>query len=214
MKRGLYIVIDGLDGSGKGTIFEILKLHYRDWRTLQEVDRRGPIQVIHTREPGGTDLGEKLRGLILNDYMDGFTEFSLFLAQRRHLRKEVIEPSLVKGVNVISDRSDSSTWAFQIYGRQREELKPLFRDTMKFLEPLPDLYIFLDLSVEVAQERLLSRKRRGGDMDRIDGESLEFHARAREGFLTFKSEVAVPCVYIDASRKPEEVAADVLVALP
>lgn len=210
MKKGLYIVIDGLDGSGKGTIFDILKVHYPDWRMLEEVDKGGPIQVIHTREPGGTGLGEKLRNLILLDYMDGFTEFCMLLAQRRHLRRELVEPSLVRGVSVISDRSDSSTWAFQIYGRERYELKNLFRDTMKFLDPLPDLYIFLDLPVEVARERLLFRQTRGGNMDRIDSESLDFHARAREGFLSFKAEVGVPCVYIDASRKPEAVAADVI----
>jgi dTMP kinase len=142
--------------------------------------------------------------------MDGLTEFFLFLAQRRDIRKTLIEPALLRGETVISDRSDSSTFAFQIYGRHQHDLLPLFRETRNLLSPLPDLYIILDVPTEVAQARLAARQRRAGDFDRIDSESIEFHERVRQGFLQLKSEVACPCIFIDATRPPSEVAIDVV----
>jgi dTMP kinase len=209
MKQGLYIVIDGLDGAGKGEVFKALAFHYPDIATEDDGIPKGPLRVKYLREPGGTELGEELRPLIRHRKMDPITEFFLLLAQRKEIRN-VISDLLAQGVVVISDRSDSSTFAFQIVGRDRSVLESFFWETQKLLSPTPDLYIILDLPAEVAKARTEERNDSGGDRDRIDDMPVEFHERVREGFHLFSKAVDVPHVFIDATKSPDEVARDVV----
>ncbi|MEN9881383.1 MAG: hypothetical protein RLZZ308_566 [Candidatus Parcubacteria bacterium] len=197
MKHGLYVAFDGLDGSGKGTVLEKVKQRYP--------------KIMYTREPGGTDVAEKIRSLILCEQMSSVTEFFLFLAQRSDMRSSFVQKYIENGVHVISDRADSSTFAFQIKGRKCFNLETLFWETRTFLPPHPNLYVIFDLPAEVASERSSQRALSGGDSNRIDQESIDFHRRVRDGFLEFGKHV--PCVYIDATKKPEEVAHDVFEVL-
>ena len=108
VKKAKYIVLDGIDGSGKSSIIERLGVVFVEpTKPLEELRREGIVgkHSVITREPGGTPLGEKLRGLILNDTMTSFTEMCLLVAQRAEIRKEVVESFLFAGVNVFSDRS-------------------------------------------------------------------------------------------------------------
>jgi dTMP kinase len=209
MKQGLYIVIDGLDGAGKGEVFKALAHHYPDINTEVSGVSKGPLRVKYKREPGGTELGEEIREMILNKDMDPVTEFFLFLAQRKEVRNS-ISAILAQGICVISDRSDSSTFAFQIVGRELSQVEPLFWNAQKLFNPKPDLYIILDLPAEVAKARTEKRKIGGGDSDRIDDMPLAFHERVRQGFHFFCENVDVPHVFIDATKSPEEVAYDVV----
>jgi len=211
MKRGAYIVLDGIDGAGKTDVLQTLRLHYPSV-SESEYGKDADILVDYTREPGGTPLGEKIRSLLLDkdNTMEAETEFFLFLAQRIEVRKRIDE-FLSKGVSIISDRSDSSTYAFQIHGRRKRDLMVPFWNLQEFLNPKPDLYIILDLPAEVAQDRLKKRSDVVGVYDRIDQEGIDFHQRVRDGFISFRGTSRIPCVFVDATRAPGAVAIDVVV---
>lgn len=200
---GRYIVIDGIDGAGKGFLFETLQ---KAFPPLSKDEQK----FVYTREPGGTPVGEKIREVLLNDYMSPLSEFFLFLAQRKEVRDQVVEPALLRGIHVISDRSDSSTFAYQIRGRQHPALEKSFWKTRKEITPVPSLYIFLDLDPKVAAERLSRRKSDGGEGDRFDTENIEFFTRVRQGFIDFAKEVFAPVIFVDASASKEEVAQEVV----
>lgn len=194
---GNYIVIDGIDGGGKGVLFEALS---KEFPTFS----KGEKKFCYTREPGGLSVGEKIREILLHDYVSPRSEFFLFLAQRKELRDQLIAPTLLKGVHVISDRSDSSTFAYQIRGRNTQELEGEFWATRETFPPLPTLYVFLDLDPKIAAERLRQRKEKGGD--RFDNQDLEFFIRVRNGFIEFSKKVTTPCLFVDASQEKEKVA--------
>ncbi len=179
-KTGEYIVVDGIDGGGKGALFESLN---KEFATLVD----GKPSFYFTREPGGTELGQKIRELLLHKYMSPESELDLFHAQRRELRASVLRDILVSGAHVISDRSDSSTFAYQVRGRNRPELENQFwlkRDT---LLPLPTFYVFLDLDPEIAAGRIAGRNEDSGD--RFDRENVQFFTRVRQGFIDFAKKV-------------------------
>lgn len=202
-KKGKFIVIDGLDGCGKGTQMKLLE---------EKLFTFG--DVIFTREPGGTPYAEKIRGLILDDSAadtDVQTQFFLFLAARNeHMKKKVI-PALEAGTHVISDRADSSTWAFQIYGGENMSLRGRFLLTREWVleNHEPNLYIVLDLSPEEAFER--SKNDSVRSQTHFDLRELPFHKNVRDGFLEFGK--MFPVRIIDASRTKEEIHADILKAV-
>ncbi|MEK7531765.1 MAG: dTMP kinase [Patescibacteria group bacterium] len=193
MRQGKYIVIDGVDGCGKGTQIDLLRSKY------------GNDSFLFVREPGGNPYAEKIRNLILdsdapNQQVSARTEFLLFFAARNHLLETTVGPALDKGKSVISDRADSSTWAFQIRGGEESGLTWWFQKMRIWIvRPQPDLYIILDLPAEVAQRRL------GKDSERIqshfDQRKMEFHERVREAFREFASKH--PVLILDAEKSPE-----------
>lgn len=200
MNRGKFIVIDGMDGSGKGTQI----------RLLQEKLREKP--VIFTREPGGSPLGEEIREILLRkegNPRHPLADLFLFFASRASHVEDTVTPARKQGTHDISDRYASSTYAFQIYGEERQEFGPLFDAVMSNLDKekyWPDLYIFLDLPGEVAYERRsrdASQEKSGFDL-----KPLEYHLRTREGFKEFAKKYG-PAVLVDANRPPEEIHADI-----
>lgn len=213
-KRGKFIVVDGMDGSGKGTQLSLLRGKLKDY------------PVHYTREPGGngSDTAEFLRRVILEPKNfaitpNPFCDFFLFWASRVQHINDVVEPRRESGVHVISDRYDSSTWAFQIFGEQ-QNFRSLFHDIRYRLPDIcrPDAYIFLDLPAEVAFER--RSKDAGQTKSRFDLKPLEYHERVRHGFRQFKREVVEDSStvhLIDADRAPqvihEEIASLVLAIL-
>lgn len=191
-KRGKFIVLEGGEGSGKGTI----SAH------LQKV-LKGE-NVIFTREPGGTPLGEKLRTLIFNEKMCTMSELLLFEAGRAEHMEQVIIPNLLRGTNVICDRFDASTFAYQIEARWKKQHAKFFElvNTVVVAGAIPDLYLFCDIPPEAALARRLGSM---GEINRFDNEELDFHKAVYRGYKNFFKDKRF--VSIDATNGISEVVA-------
>jgi len=202
MSDGKLIVIDGMDGSGKGT--QIGK--------LREALSGKP--VAFTREPGGALKAEEIRKLLLSKGHTStpLADFLLFWASRALHIEKVVLPVLGSGNSLISDRFDSSTYAFQICGEERPELLNsfLYCRSLVMGSFVPDAYIFLDLPAEVAFER--RKKDSGQEKSRFDVKPIEYHKRVRKGFQTFppRNSVSSPVYIVDANRSPEEIFEEML----
>ena len=202
--RGWFITIEGPDGAGKTTQVEGLAAHLR----------AAGHEVVLTREPGGTWLGEQIREVLLRDTRssaptDALTDAFLFNAARRQLVAEVIEPALDAGRTVLCARFADSTLAYQGYGAgvPLEALRSLEAVATGGLRP--DLTILLDLPVEAG----LTRKA-PGDVNRFEAEfDVAFHRRVREGFLALAVAEPTRFVVVDAARSAEEVATAVNAAV-
>ena len=201
--RGWFITIEGPDGAGKTTQVERLAAHLRARR----------LDVLLTREPGGTWLGEQLRAVLLGRTesatpTDALTDAFLFNAARRQLVTEVIEPALSAGQTVLCARFADSTLAYQGYGGgvALEQLRALEAVATGGLRP--DLTILLDLPVEAG----LTRKA-PGDVNRFEAEfDLAFHRRVRQGFIALAVAEPTRFVVIDAARSTDDVATAVTTA--
>ncbi len=192
-KKGILVVVEGMDGAGKDTQIEFLKEHLKG---------KG---VVYVREPGGTKQSEAIRDVILLQNYDPSTEALLFYAARNELIKQVIEPALSAGNIVVSNRFELSTFAYQVYGRQKN-IRPLIADLSKHIVgSLRAHYFFFDLPAAVAKQRIESR----GDESRFDRERQEFFDRLRAGYKKELKKVKYAHI-IDASRSIDEVKADFL----
>lgn len=197
---GWFITIEGPDGAGKTTQADALADHLR---------RRGH-DVLLTREPGGTWLGERVRELLLartgsTAPTDPVTDAILFNAARRQLVTEVIRPALTRGSTVVCARYADSTLAYQGYGAgvPLDRLRALQAMATDGLQP--DLTVLLDVPVETGLER-----KAPGDVTRFEAEfDLPFHRRVRDGFLALAGASPGRFVVIDATRSPDEVASAV-----
>ncbi|MDX1568725.1 MAG: dTMP kinase [Longimicrobiales bacterium] len=172
MSEGLFIVLEGIEGAGKSTQIRLLA----EW---MEEKGRPPLT---TREPGGTDVGEEIREILLSwkhVSIPSETELFLILAARAAFVRDVVEPALTRGEVVLADRYDLSTLAYQGYGRELDlELVERAND-LATGGCRPDLYLLLDIEVEEG----LARQRRGGkEEDRIEGAGIAFLRRVREGY--------------------------------
>lgn len=197
--RGKFIVIDGVGGSGKTTQIKLLK---------SALGKR----LIVTHEPGGAPRAEKIRDVLLRGYRgrpSPLMDFFLFWAARVEHVRELIEPALQKGKNVISDRFDSATFAFQIHAEQSPELEALFWETRKTVlkKAMPDAYILLDLSPEAAAKR---RAGRAPTTDRFDERDAAFQKRVRAGYQAFAKKIGARVYVINSNREPAEVNADIV----
>jgi dTMP kinase len=190
---GTFIVLEGGEGAGKSTVLAALS------KQLRQEGR----DVVETREPGGTPLGERIRALILESrgVDDALTELLLFEAARAHLVASVIRPALERGAVVLCDRFTASSVAYQGYGRG------LGRDVVERANAIaaqgltPDLTLLLDLPVEVG----LSRRDTAGGRNHFDRETVSFHQRVRDGFLALAAESPSTWLVIDASEPLERV---------
>jgi dTMP kinase len=190
----VFITLEGPEGGGK---------------TLQIVSlaaflRQQGYDVLTTREPGGTSIGEQVRGILSNldnTAMQPRTEILLFQASRAQLVEQVIRPHLTRKGLVISDRYADSTLAYQGYGRQLplEALRMIIDFATGSLKP--DLTLLLDLDVDAG----LRRKQNGGEWNRLDAESRAFHARVRAGYMELAALEPQRWVTIDAAKPVEEV---------
>lgn len=171
MKKGKFIVIEGVDGAGKGTQINLLK----DFL----INKKKMHNFVFLREPGGTRQGEKIREIILNYDISSKTELLLFYASRNELLINHIIPALKEGKNVICDRYELSTFAYQIYGRNQKENKKLIGILQKEISIIPDKYYFFDLNVETAKIRTKLRNEKN---TRFDNEEVAFFNRVRGGY--------------------------------
>ena len=167
--RGKFITLEGMDGAGKSThIPDIIKL----------LESKG-VEVISTREPGGTVLGEQLRALLLNEAMHPETETLLMFAARREHIAKVIEPGLARGAWVLSDRFTDATYAYQSGGRGVSAEKVISLEAWVQGNLQPDLTLLFDVPVEVSVARLASAR----SPDKFERESAEFFTLIRNAYL-------------------------------
>jgi dTMP kinase len=190
----MFITIEGGEGAGKTTMME---------RMVTWLEARGH-KVVHTREPGGTELAEKLRAILLDKNtvgLSGQAELLLMFASRAQHLAEVIRPALQRGETVLCDRFTDATWAYQGGGRGL----PL--DDIGILERLvhgdlqPDLTVLLDLPVAQG----LRRASRRGEADRFEEESCGFFERVRQAYLRRAESAPGRFAVVDASVSVEEV---------
>ncbi|SDO92073.1 thymidylate kinase [Ralstonia sp. 25mfcol4.1] len=188
--RGRFITFEGIDGAGKST--------HIDWVAGRLRER---ATVVTTREPGGTPLGEDLRGLLLHRKMDLETEALLMFAARREHIAEVIEPALARGDWVISDRFTDATFAYQGGGRglPRERLEVLEQWVQGNLQP--DLTLLFDVPLETAAQRLAGAR----EPDKFEAESRAFFERTRAEYLRRAAEAPGRFRVIDATRSIDEI---------
>lgn len=167
---GKFITLEGIDGAGKSSHIEFIS---------QCIRQRG-CRVLSTREPGGTELGEKLRSLLLHETMHAETEVLLMFASRREQLARTIEPLLAAGTWVVCDRFTDSTYAYQCGGRglPAERVAAIEQWVHGHLQP--DLTLLFDAPLEVARERL---NRNTPDPDKFEREQGAFFARVRANYL-------------------------------
>ncbi len=204
-RRGRFITFEGPDGSGKSTQAE----------RLAAVLRADGLDVVLTREPGGTPLGERVRAVLLDRDAAGRhsprADALLFSAARAQHVDDVIEPALVRGAVVVCDRYADSTAAYQGYGSglSLDELRRLEAFATRGLRP--DLVILLDLSVTAGMGRRLAGE--PGSVNRFespDAFDAAFHERVRAGFLALAAADPERWRVVDADRPADEIAQDVV----
>lgn len=199
MKRGKFIVFEGGDGSGKDTQIHLVQ------KALLDTD------IVYTKEPGGTKLGNTLREILLGSEYQPLafeTEALLFLADRAEHMTKIVQPALKAGKHVISNRSWLSFVAYQIYGRNGQILMPLVElaHTTIYKGAEPDAVILLDLPVAVTLERIKARHK---PITSIEAEPSAFHERVRQGFLeTVKN--TKQALIVDGTASPEHIHQEVL----
>jgi dTMP kinase len=185
-----FISFEGIDGCGKSTLLGLL------CKWLDEAD----ISYIVTREPGGTVLGEKIRGLLLDPSSRGMNqqaEVLLYTASRAQLASEVIHPSLQRGLWVISDRYIDATLAYQGYGRGLDIKRLHWIQEWATRSLWPHHTILLDCEVQVAFDR---QKERNHKADRIELENRIFHQRVRDGYLDLARSEPERFIVLDAAK--------------
>jgi dTMP kinase len=190
-----FIAFEGINGCGKTT------LH----RGLSAKLSTAGHQVVNTREPGGTPLGQELRKLLLNwqgEAKSPRAELLLFAADRAEHVDKVIRPALDRGSWVLCDRFLYSTITFQGHGRGLNRTWIDQANSLAVQNTLPDLVILLDLPPDEAFKRIASRT--GSDPDAFEHEHLDFHTRIRDGFLECAQELPTPFLLLDGRRTPEE----------
>ncbi|CAD5992552.1 dTMP kinase [Agreia sp. COWG] len=194
--RGLFITLEGGDGSGKSTQAALLE----SW--LQESDR----VVLRTREPGGTDFGAEVREIVLHStgHISPRAEALLYAADRAHHISTKVRPAIERGDVVIQDRYLDSSVAYQGAGRvlDADEIRGLSLWAAEGL--LPDVTILLDLDEQVARGRLDSARSR---FDRLENEKSEFHGRVRAAFLELARAEPARFLVLDATLPVERLAA-------
>jgi dTMP kinase len=197
-QRGKFITFEGLDGCGKSTQLERLAAALR----AQEID------VVTTREPGGTSVGERIRAVLLDSRtagLDSHAEMALMFASRAQLIAEVIQPALAAGKWVLCDRFTDSTEAYQGGGRQLGSAPVLELHKILCGDLWPDLTILMDSDVSYSVSRARRRNKTAEhDENRFEKESRAFFTRVREAFLAIAAREPDRIVTIDA-RPPIEV---------
>ncbi|WP_079420172.1 dTMP kinase [Thiomonas intermedia] len=190
-RPGLFISLEGIDGAGKSTQLQ----------AVVDVLRAADREVVLTREPGGTEIGEKIRDLLLHQTMRPATEALLMFAARQEHVLQVIEPALLNGVDVVCDRFTAATLAYQGGGKgiPTERLDALARWVHPGLQP--DVIVLIDVPPEVAAQRLAQTRQR----DRFEQESVDFFVRVRANYLQQAAAAPGRWLVVDGTQTPDSV---------
>jgi dTMP kinase len=196
---GKFISFEGIDGAGKSTHIGFVA----DWLAA-----RGK-QVVASREPGGTKLGEKLRALLLHEKMHVETEALLMFASRREHLAQLIEPAIARGDWVLSDRFTDASFAYQSAAGGMERDKIMALAQWVHASRWPDLTLLFDVPIEVARQRLDAER----TLDKFEQEKTDFFARCRNEYLRLAAEFPERIVVIDSTRSIDETRAAIASAL-
>jgi len=193
---GTFITFEGLDGSGKSTQLRLLANYLRS---------QG-VNLVTTREPGGTPVGLRLRAALLDAHeeVDPLTELLVFAADRAQHVRRVLRPALAEGRVVLSDRYADATVAYQGAGRgfSSELISNIVALATEGLRP--DLTLLFDVSVEACLERTRRRTEGKHRSDRLDAENSDFHARVRQEYLRLAAAEPERIKIVDSGRSVEE----------
>jgi len=199
---GKFITVEGIEGAGKTTCMQVV---------TDVIEQQG-ISAIHTREPGGTDLGEDLRNLLLGHKHTGMSDdaelLMMFAARAEHIAQK-IKPALDAGNWVLCDRFTDATYAYQGYGRGVSLEKISGLENWVQGELRPDLTLLMDLPVEMGMERAGKRSA----PDRFESEAWDFFERIRQGYLSIAAEQSSRVKVIDASQDLHDVQEKVRAAI-
>jgi dTMP kinase len=202
-RRGIFITLEGIDGAGKSTQLRLLVKHLRG---------RG-CRVVATREPGGTRVGEQVRGILLasqTEKLAPLAELALMYAARAQHLEEVVRPALARGEVVVSDRFNDASFAYQGCGRKLGVAAVWAFDQVVCGPTQPDLTIVLDLSPRASLRRAKGREvRRNSVRGRFEAEGLRFHERVRAGYLAIAREDPRRVKVVRADRPVAEVQAEI-----
>jgi len=196
-RPGRLISFEGSEGSGKSTQITRLAEHF------QKAGR----DVVSTREPGGTEIGEQIRNIIVHnskgDEMCAETELLLFTAARAQLVREVIAPALLRGAIVLSDRFLDSSTVYQGIGRNLAADPVAQINRFAVGDVIPDLTIVIDVPEEVSLSRL---KTRASDLpDRMERENVDFYRKVREGYLVLAKGMPERFIVVDGTKSADVV---------
>ena len=188
-----FLAFEGIDGSGKSTLIDLL------CNKLEEKK----LPFVQTKEPGGTKIGEEIRKLLLankNTHLSPMAETLLYYADRKQHIEEFIKPQLKKNVTVISDRYWASTSAYQCGGRNISEsfVEALISQVCQDCQP--DLWILLDLPIEITLKRLFVSKK--DKRDRMEMENSSFHQKVRDYYLKLAKENPDKWLILSAEKSP------------
>ncbi len=195
---GKLISFEGSEGSGKSTQIALLAEHFQ----------RAKREVITTREPGGTEIGEQIRNIIVHnskgDEMCAETELLLFTAARAQVVREVIAPALLRGAIVLSDRFLDSSTVYQGIGRNLAADPVAQINRFAVGNVMPDVTIVIDVPTEVSLARL---KQRASDLpDRMERENVDFYTKIREGYLVLAKGMPERFIVIDGTKSQDVIA--------
>jgi dTMP kinase len=191
MKTAKFITLEGMDGAGKSTHIPTI---------IAALQARG-IEVVSTREPGGTVLGERLRDLLLHENMHPETETLLMFAARREHIATIIAPALARGAYVLSDRFTDASYAYQCGAKGVPASKIQLLEQWVQPDLQPDLTLLFDVPVEVSMQRLAAVR----SLDKFEREDADFFARIRQAYLHRAQLNPARFRIIDANRSLESV---------
>lgn len=197
MKKGVFLTIEGPDGSGKTSVSNIL---------LKKLSKMG-IDVVHTREPGGIDIAEQIRSVILdkkNTKMDSRTEALLYAASRRQHLVEKVIPAVKKGKLVLCERFVDSSLAYQGFARKIGIDEVFSINKFAIDKYMPDLTIYLDIDEKKGLKRIESR----ANKDRLDVESKKFHHEVVKGYKKVIGKYKKRIKIVNADQDIEKVVDD------
>ena len=192
--RGLFISIEGPDGSGKSTQIENIKKFFEDKN----------IEIVFTREPGGTAIGERIREIILDNSfkeMDPMTEAMLYAASRAQHVAQVIGPALEAGKVVVCDRFVDSSLAYQGFGRELGDAVEVI-NSYAIGPYMPDVTFLMKLDPNEGKHRIQENR---DTQDRLEHEKLAFHRKVYKGYLELEKRYPDRILGIDASRGIDEI---------
>lgn len=194
-ERGKFIVLEGIDNCGKTTQSGMLQQHFQSMRR----------EVLLTREPGGTEVGEQIRSVLLDrtKMLDPITQALLFYSARREFITEIVEPNLARGVNVITDRFELSTFVYQ--GIVQEVDFDLLSIVSRHVvgQTKPDLYVVIDISAEESFQRGQNENRKSQDLV-YEKQGMKFMEKVRQGYLKIAKELGNVTV-IDGTLGQDEI---------
>jgi dTMP kinase len=202
---GKLISFEGSEGSGKSTQISLLAAHF------QKEGR----EVITTREPGGTEIGEQIRNILVHnskgDEMSAETELLLFAAARAQLVREVIAPALSRGVIVLTDRFLDSSTVYQGIGRNLAADPVAQINRFAVGNVMPDITVVMDVPPEVGLARI---RQRASDLpDRMERENIDFYKKVREGYLVLAKGMSDRFVVIDGTQPQDTTAKKIWTAV-